>query len=143
MGGLLIGVFAGRTIMDVVFSRAVLLALVWALVPWAAASTAIGLVHAPAAGYAAGIAALVVMLLFATTPPSGRVRLALLEGMMVWCGLVMIVAAVRLVFHMIGMGVVSGLIHELRWISFGMAAVAVAGFAEWRFERSSSGGGVA
>jgi hypothetical protein len=132
--GLLIGVFAGKTIIDVIFSRAVFLVL-----PWAAASAAIALVHAPAAGYVAGIAALVAMLLFATTPPLGRVRLALIEGMMVWCGLAMVIATVRLLVHMIGMGLVAGFVHELRWIAIGMGAVAVAGLAEWRFEHLSTG----
>ena len=102
MGGFLVGVFAGRTILDVVFSRSVMLALAWMLIPWAAASAAIGVFHAPAAGYVAGIVALVAAVLFATTPPLGRLRLALLEGMMIWCGLTMLVAIARVAIIVAG-----------------------------------------
>jgi len=136
MGALLVGLFAGKSITDVVFSRTVLLALVWALVPWTAASSAIAVFHAPAAGYVAGMAAIVAMLLFATTPPFGRVRLALLKGLTIWCGISFLVSVMRVAIHVVVMGPVAGFLHEGRWIAIGMAAVAVAGFAEWRFERS-------
>lgn len=137
----LLGAYAGKAFGEIVFSRAILLMLVWCLIPWAASSAAIGAFHAPAAGYAAGIATMLALLLFATSNPRTAAREALLEGLTLWCGLAIILAVLRVMVHMIGMGPVAGLIHEARWTMFGMAAVAVAAFAGWRIERGGSGGG--
>jgi len=139
MFGLLVGAFVGKSFAEIIFSRPVMLMVVWLLVPWIASSVAIGELHAPAAGYAAGIGTILVMLVFACMPRPGRTRLALLEGLLLWSGVIMLVAIGRLLFAVLSKGFVAGLGAELRWIGFGLGAVALAGLAQWRIDAAMEG----
>ena len=135
----LIGAFVGKSFAEIVFSRAVMLMFVWLLLPWLASWAAISHLHAPWAGYAAGMGTMLAMLAFACTPRPGRTRLALLEGLLLWSGLIMLVAVVRLLFAVIAEGFVAGVVAQARWIGFGLAAIALAALAQWRIDAAMEG----
>ena len=115
-------------------SRALTVMGAWVVLPWLASMAALNAVHAPWAGYAAGLSTMAAMMGFASTPRPGPTRLALLEGLTLWCSLALIVAVERVAFHVIGAGFVAGIAGEPKWIGVGLGAVALAGFARWRLE---------
>jgi len=136
----LIGAWAGKSFAEIVFSRAVMLMFVWLLLPWIGSWIAISHLHAPWAGYAAGIGTMLAMIAFACTPRPGRTRLALLEGLLLWSGLIVLVAIVRMLFAVIAEGFIAGVVAQARWIGFGLAAIALAGLARWRIDAATEGG---
>ena len=111
----------------------------WIIMPWLASTVALNAVHAAWAGYAAGFSTMAAMLAFASMPRPGPTRLALLEGLTLWCSLALIVAVVRVAFHAIGAGFVAALAGEPKWIGIGLAAVALAGVARWRIDAAMEG----
>jgi len=129
VGWLLGGSSDGRRL-----GRALAIMGIWIILPWAASAFALSRLHAPWAGYAAGLSMMAAMLTFAAMPRLSRTKLALLEGLILWCTLALIVTAVRVAFHMLGAGIVAGLAGETKWIGIGMGAVALAGLARWRIE---------
>jgi len=109
---------------------------VWIVIPWVASAFALSRLHVPWVGYVAGLSTMAAMLAFA----AGRTNLALLEGLILWCTLALIVAAARVVVHMLGAGIAAGLAGEAKWIGIGMGAIALAGLARWRIEAAMKGG---
>lgn len=121
------------------FGRVLTFMGAWIVLPWIASWAAFSHINAPWAGYAAGLSVIAAMLAFACAPRPGPTRLALLEGMVLWCSLALLVAIVRVAFHMIGAGFVAGLVGEAEWIAIGLAAVALAGLAHWRIDAAMEG----
>lgn len=129
IGWLLGGSSDGRRL-----ERALAVMGIWIILPWAASAFALSRLHAPWAGYAAGLSMMAVMLVFAAMPRLNRTKLALLEGLILWCTLALTVVVVRVAFHMLAMGILAGLVGETKWIGIGMGSVALAGMARWRIE---------
>lgn len=132
---LLIGWFAGRAIGNAVSSRPFLLAILWLALPWFVGTLVRSNISegaAPAAVMATGLG----MFVYAMWRPSiSSVRLALLEGLLIWCTLAVMASIGMLLFELVLNSFVVSL-DTLRAMVPGAAAMGIVGLIKVWISRS-------